>query len=528
MTDEGPPLVSSPGHGQTSENGVYTTASEEEEVKNAISIKKEGNVYDFPNSSYYSAQSRPLHSTGMVSYDRQSSASPQELDLSSKSEATDESRDSWQSRREPEQQPQSYSEMLAQRQMLQDMFLMQSQTSQAQAQAAQVLAQAQAQAQAHKIFQSHIRLQQGYSDSEETEDGRKEQAEEGREEETSNPAQQSLYNYSNLNYFTPSTHQLQLGGGANTMTNLCQAAGLAGTGPGSQFPRLPPRYPSAFPGLPGYQPGFHQLLRHPALPAALSPPNTPLVAANCGGGVEEAAGPHYSHPPTPDSGKEREGGASVFQFPARQPDPPPPHPYLQSLLKQEQPGYPSPTSFPGQPQPLPQPRQDKPDKPLMHNGKKVRNPRTIYSSAQIQQLEVRFQRTQYLALPERAELANALGLTQTQVKIWFQNRRSKYKKQAKVGTGGQASQLSPAQSTSTHSESLPPSSPAGNSLSPPAVQQGGLPSPGQPSPPAGHHQQDHQLWPAQDAENKQRYFPTYQPGFQWFPAQQDQPPPPAY
>ena len=54
----------------------------------------------------------------------------------------------------------------------------------------------------------------------------------------------------------------------------------------------------------------------------------------------------------------------------------------------------------------------------------MRNPRTIYSSAQIQQLELRFQRTQYLALPERAELASALGLTPTQVKISFQNRRS--------------------------------------------------------------------------------------------------------
>ena len=30
----------------------------------------------------------------------------------------------------------------------------------------------------------------------------------------------------------------------------------------------------------------------------------------------------------------------------------------------------------------------------------------------------RFQRTQYLALPERAELASALGLTQTQVNIF--------------------------------------------------------------------------------------------------------------
>lgn len=56
-------------------------------------------------------------------------------------------------------------------------------------------------------------------------------------------------------------------------------------------------------------------------------------------------------------------------------------------------------------------------------GKKMRKPRTIYSSCNLIQLNRIFQRKQYLALPERAELAASLGLTQTQVSFLIKMER---------------------------------------------------------------------------------------------------------
>ena len=68
------------------------------------------------------------------------------------------------------------------------------------------------------------------------------------------------------------------------------------------------------------------------------------------------------------------------------------------------------------PPPLPPPPPSGPSHPkLTTKSKKIRKPRTIYNPLQLQALNKRFHRTQYLALPERAELAAMLALTQTQV-----------------------------------------------------------------------------------------------------------------
>jgi len=58
-----------------------------------------------------------------------------------------------------------------------------------------------------------------------------------------------------------------------------------------------------------------------------------------------------------------------------------------------------------------------------------RKPRVLFSQAQVYELERRFKQQRYLSAPEREQLANMLKLTSTQVKIWFQNRRYKCKRQ---------------------------------------------------------------------------------------------------
>ncbi|XGW15560.1 hypothetical protein V3C99_001208 [Haemonchus contortus] len=108
------------------------------------------------------------------------------------------------------------------------------------------------------------------------------------------------------------------------------------------------------------------------------------------------------------------------------------------------------------------------------NVNRKKKTRTVFSRHQVSQLEMMFDMKRYLSSQERAHLAQKLHLTETQVKIWFQNRRNKFKRQAVTDDPTAALQMHRAglfgHSLST-SDRLPTmsssllSNPAGSSLS---------------------------------------------------------------
>lgn len=78
-----------------------------------------------------------------------------------------------------------------------------------------------------------------------------------------------------------------------------------------------------------------------------------------------------------------------------------------------------------------------------------KRPRTAFSSDQLSRLKREFEENRYLTEERRRNLAEELGLNENQIKIWFQNKRAKIKKN--TGQKGDLAQMLMAQGLYNHS-----------------------------------------------------------------------------
>lgn len=65
---------------------------------------------------------------------------------------------------------------------------------------------------------------------------------------------------------------------------------------------------------------------------------------------------------------------------------------------------------------------------IQNQQNRKKKTRTVFTRSQVMSLETIFEAKKYLSSDERTQVARLLHLSETQVKIWFQNRRNKHKR----------------------------------------------------------------------------------------------------